>query len=163
MNVITVVVVGAVIVAGYFVFVKKKEAPVLGEIGLPAKTDAQTTTLVGIEIARTVRVLEDLNLSVKKSADVFDTPEFNNLKNFSIEIPKEEVGRENPFVPTAWKLKIKALEEAASKASAKGSGGQEASIIRQIQEQSPADEETAIIRTPSQGDLLGDFPPDDAS
>lgn len=163
-NIITGVVVLAVLVAGYFVFVKKEVATTLDDAGTPSvKTDAQTTVLVGIEISRTVKVLEELKQSVIDSAEFFNRPEFNNLEDFSVVVLKGEVGRENPFSPTAWKLKIKALEESASKASAKGSGGQEASIIRQIQEQLPTDEETDIVQTPAGNDLLGDFPPDDAS
>lgn len=163
-NIITGVVILAVLAAGYFVFVKKEGATTQSDTGAPlVKTDAQTTVLVGLEISRTVKVLEELNQSVIDSKKFFDRPEFNNLKDFSVVVPRGEVGRENPFAPTAWKLKIKALEESASKASAKGQGGQEASIIRQIQEQLPTDEETDIIQTPAEGDLLGDFPPDDAS
>lgn len=157
-NIVTGVVILAVLTAGYFVFVKKEDVATQSDISVPSvKTDAQTTVLVGLEISRTVKVLEELKQSVIDSKKFFDRPEFNNLEDFSVVVPKGEVGRKNPFAPTAWKLKIEALEESARNASANGSVGQKASIIRQIQEQSPTDEETAIIRTP----VPGDFPPDD--
>lgn len=163
-NIVTGVVILSVLVAGYFVFVKKEVATTQSDTGVPlVKTDAQTTVLVGLEISRTVKVLEELKQSVSDSAKFFNRPEFNNLKDFSVVVPKGEVGRENPFAPTAWKLKIKALEEVVSKGGAKEPNRQEASELLQIQPRTQVDVETTITQTPTQGDLLGDFPPDDAS
>ena len=71
-NIVTGGVIVAVLVVGYSVFVKK-DSVVSEDSGVQsAETDARTTALVGIEIARTMRVLEDLTISVKDSMAVFD-------------------------------------------------------------------------------------------
>ncbi len=158
-NIVTGGVIVAVLVVGYSVFVKK-DSVVSEDSGVQsAETDARTTALVGIEIARTMRVLEDLTISVKDSMAVFDDFAFENLTDFSAEIPKESVGRGNPFLPTEWKIKLKALEEAASKGSTKESVGQEASVIRQIQIQDLEEIQDTFTQT-SEQDLFGDIDPD---
>ena len=71
-NIVTGGVIVAVLVVGYSVFVKK-DSVVSEDSGVQsAETDARTTALVGIEIARTMRVLEDLTISVKDSHRIFD-------------------------------------------------------------------------------------------
>ncbi len=43
-------------------------------------------------------ILSDLK-TIKLDTKVFDDPVFKSLKNFSVELPKEEAGRVNPFAP----------------------------------------------------------------
>lgn len=108
-NIVTGVVVVGLLAVGYFVFVKKETL----DIGQVAATSliADETATIGTEINGTVRDLKNLELAVASSTIIFELPEFKNLEDFSVSIPPESVGRENPFVPTGWKLKLKALEE----------------------------------------------------
>lgn len=114
-NIFTGAVILGVIVAGYLVFVKK-DTTIINSVTSVAKIAEQTTS-IGMEIDATVRDLKDLSDAVAKSKVIFDLPAFQNLENFSVTIPKETVGRINPFVPTAWKLKMKAQEEEANERS----------------------------------------------
>ena len=112
-NTITAAVVVGVFVAGYFVFVKEDTDPTTKEI-VVARI-AEETTSIGAEIDYTVRILEDLDIAVASSRIIFDLPAFRNLQNFTVEIPAEAIGRVNPFVPTDWKLKMKAQEKNTAK------------------------------------------------
>lgn len=114
MNIITVTVVVALLVVGYFVFLKK---------GTPAISDtsialvAQETSSLGIDIDSTIRSLKNLSRAVESATIIFDLPAFKNLQDFSVKVPSEGVGRPNPFVPADWKLKLIEAE------GAKGAGG----------------------------------------
>lgn len=118
-NVITGAVVVGLIYAAYFVFTKSSSGPADTTVApeLSVAKIAEETAIVGVEIDRTVSSLKDLKRTVANSKVIFDLPAFQNLQDFSVAIPEEPLGRPNPFVPTEWKLKMKALEEAASKSA----------------------------------------------
>lgn len=122
MNIITGALVLGAVAVGYFVFVQKKaETTVAPEVVTPSVGIAQTVAVSG-EITRTKKELSDLKKAVAASVDVFSSPEFRSLQDFSLQIPEEPIGRENPFVPTDWKTQMVAAEAAAGKKAA-GSGG----------------------------------------
>lgn len=125
-NILTGGIILGVFVAGYFVFIKKDTA-VTSSVTSVARI-AEKTASIGTEIDYTVRDLKDLARAVASSTVIFDLPEFQNLENFSIDIPAETVGRDNPFVPTVWKLKMRALEESVNKSTASQSSTQSASV-----------------------------------
>lgn len=108
-NIVTAVIALGVLIVGYFVFLKK-ETPVADSI-VSAVTIAEETASIGAEIDETIRGLGDLERAVASATVIFDLPAFKNLQDFSVTIPTDVVGRQNPFVPTAWKLKMKTLEE----------------------------------------------------
>ena len=112
-NVITGGIIIGIIVVGYYVLVKKS-IPKLNEVNTVAQI-ANETAAIGSEIDKTVKDLKDLDRAVETSAIIFELPEFMNLENFSAAVPVETVGRKNPFVATEWKLKIKAVLDAAPK------------------------------------------------
>lgn len=112
-NIFTGVVVVGVFVAGYFVFFKKDSEIVTPTISVARV--AEQTAFISVEIDATVNDLRELSNAVAKSKVFFDLPAFSNLENFSVTVPKEEIGRENPFLPTAWKLKMKDLDSTIAK------------------------------------------------
>lgn len=103
MDVVTGIIVVAVLVIGYYVFVKKDT--VSQSIIESPTAAADQVVLVGSQIASTARSLKDLRSSVEKTAAVFSIPAFASLQDFSVEVLPEPIGRPNPFVPTDWKLK----------------------------------------------------------
>ena len=107
-NITTAAIAIGVLVVGYFVFLKK-ETPVVDSVPSIAAIVEETAS-IGAEIDETVSGLGDLERAVAGATIIFDMPAFKNLQNFSVEIPVEATGRPNPFVPTAWKLKMKTLE-----------------------------------------------------
>ncbi len=109
-NIVMLAAVGAVIIVGYFV-IKKDTVSLLVDEGT-AKTAAQTLA-AGFEIDRTMRELLDLKEAVADHIIIFVAKEFKDLINFSVTIFPENVGRTNPFTPTAWSLEMQALEESA--------------------------------------------------
>lgn len=122
-NILTAAVVVGVAVAGYFVFMKTDTTSITG-VAAPATSVAvvaEETTAIGNEIDSTVRNLGDLERAVASSKVIFDLPAFKNLEDFSVEIPGDTVGRVNPFVPTVWKIKMKALEASLLKKSSSAS------------------------------------------
>ncbi len=126
-NIFTGVVIVGVFVAGYFVFLKKEKEIVTPKISV-ARVVEQTAS-IGIEIDSTVRDLRELSDAVARSKVFFDLPSFGNLENFSVTVPDEEVGRENPFLPTVWKLKMKAMEESIAKNSSTQQNTQPVSVV----------------------------------
>ncbi len=144
-NITTGVIVIGVFVAGYIVFIKKDTA-VTGSVTSVARI-AERTMSIGTGIDYTVRDLRDLTRAVSSSTVIFDLPEFQNLENFSVEIPTETVGRDNPFVPTVWKIKMRALEEAVGKR-----------VVSQSSQQSASVSQTQTATAPqTPAGLLGDF------
>lgn len=125
-NIMTGVVIVGLLYAGYSVFTKGGESTATTTTtttDLSVAKIAEETAFVGVEIDRTVANLKDLDRAVASSKVIFDLPAFQNLQDFSVAIPEEPLGRTNPFVPTEWKLKMKALEEPASKSTTPSSGG----------------------------------------
>ncbi len=107
-NTTTVILITGVFIVGYFVFTKEESSlPIESEA---TKEKVAQVATISIEVARTVKELGELKRSVERSVEIFTLPSFEGLKDFSVEVPSETIGRENPFVPTVWKLKIKAFE-----------------------------------------------------
>ena len=125
-NIFTGAVVVGVFVVGYFVLFKK-ETEVVTSIQSVARIAEQTAS-IGVEIDATVKDLTELSDAISRSKVFFEWPAFSNLENFTVTVPSEEIGRVNPFLPTVWKLKMKALEEAASKSATQQRATQSASV-----------------------------------
>ena len=107
-NILTAAVVIGVIVAAYFVFIKK-DVPVISTVTSSVSSVAQIaeeTALMGSQIDTTVSDLNELAKAVESSNIIFELPAFKNLRDFSVAIPGESVGRDNPFVPTVWKINM---------------------------------------------------------
>lgn len=132
-NSATGLVVGGVLVAGYLVFVKKESETAVSRAVMSSEEVAVQTGSIGADIERAVRELEGLNRAVHESATVFGMAIFKRLKNLSIRVSAEAVGRENPFVPTD-KTKARVQPQATG-------------LVPQTS-------------SPTPGELLGDFPPD---
>lgn len=173
------VVVG-VLVAGYLVFVKKEPELVVSSVTISPEEVAVQTGSIGADIERAVRDLEDLNRAVQDSATVFGMATFKRLKDLSVRVSAEAVGRENPFVPAEWKVKMKVFEEATGKqvvqkvssqtVSKKQAETQSQPALAQPQPipdtpQAPSDTPQTLPAVPQTpplipGDSLGDFPLD---
>ena len=110
-NIVTVGLGLGVIVFGYFSFISK-DSVVKDSVAVVADIAVQTTS-IGADIDNTVRVLNDLSRAVALSTAIFELPTFKSLQNFTVPVSAEPVGRLNPFVPTEWKLKMRALEESS--------------------------------------------------
>lgn len=106
-NILTGIVVVGLLGAGYFVFFKGSGTP-LASVTVSSDTVLETVT-IGSEIDQTVRDLTALKQAVSVSKDIFSTPAFKNLKDFSASVPSEPIRRENPFLPTDWKVRLDAL------------------------------------------------------
>jgi len=107
-NIATVAIGLGVLIFGYFSFVSKDKV-VTDSVAIVAEI-AENTTSVGADIDNTVRTLDDLSRAVALSTVLFELPSFKSLQNFTVQVLSEKVGRENPFVPAEWKLKMKNLE-----------------------------------------------------
>ena len=119
LNIVTGVMVFGVVVSGYFVF-RGKQA-VTPSVGTTPTNEASLagsaaeTITIGADIEHTVNDIQELKNSIESSVTVFNLPAFKNLRDFSTTIPSEPVGRKNPFLPTDWSLKIKAVQDASRK------------------------------------------------
>lgn len=100
MNIVTGALVLIVVIVGYFVFVRNKE--VVSEIVAPSEVTDETI-MVGTEINKTFKDLDELKVAVEHTREMLDLPEFKTLNDFSVAIPVEKVGRVNPFIPASWK------------------------------------------------------------
>lgn len=150
-NIFTGAVIVGVFVAGYFVLVKK-DTEVVTSVASVARIAEQTAS-IGVEIDATLKDLRELTDAVSRSKVFFDMPEFRNLENFTVTVPREEIGRDNPFVPTVWKTKMKALEEAAGKSTATQASTQSASAS----ETQPSSAQAPATPASALEGLLGDF------
>lgn len=114
-NIFTGAVIVGVLIASYFVFLKPE---VVSDNSIASvAVIAEETTSIGVEIDATKKDLRDLSRAVASSSAIFKLPAFMNLKDFTVAIPEEPLGRVNPFLPTEWKLKMKAMEETTNKKS----------------------------------------------
>ncbi len=96
----------AVLATGYWVFVGKQGA-VFNRDGATTNINiAEQTIAEGSDLAHTIEILRDLNNTVLASAGIFKMPAFRELRDFSVKIPKEPQGRDNPFAQTEWKIKL---------------------------------------------------------
>lgn len=120
-NILTGSVIAGVLFTAYIVFLRNKE-PVISTVTSVAKI-AEETALIGSEIDSTVRDLGELSKSISNSVVILELPAFKNLRDFTAPIPYESVGRENPFVLTAWKEQANTLMGGGSDTSSVLSGG----------------------------------------
>lgn len=165
-NIVIAAVVLGVVVAGYFVF-RGKTTAVPGTGAESTVTTAESTATIGAEIARIVAILKTLNTSVEDSTAIFRLAEFRSLEDFSVKVPTEPVGvREDPFVPTGWKLNyIKIINEVSGKGTAVSSGGQATvqtnAPVATTTTTTPTTTTTATTatKTQTQGTFFGDFIP----
>lgn len=104
MNIGTGIVAVGVLVVGYWMFVKNQNTT--SPRGEETTKATEQTIVAGTDLARTIKELSDLNSAVLSSVGIFRTQSFRELKDFSVEIPEEPLGRDNPFVPTEWKTKL---------------------------------------------------------
>ncbi|OIP65287.1 MAG: hypothetical protein COV32_02590 [Candidatus Yonathbacteria bacterium CG10_big_fil_rev_8_21_14_0_10_43_136] len=125
-NIFTGAVIAGVFVAGYFVLFKK-DTEIVTSVQSVARI-AEQTAFIGVEIDATVKDLTDLSDAISRSKVFFDMPAFSNLENFSVSIPEEVVGRDNPFVQPEWKVKMKAQEIVVGKSATQQTSTQPAPV-----------------------------------
>lgn len=148
-----------ILIGGYVLFTKSGTAvpsDTVAVSGMNSGVNPQSTELVGADISRKIADLEALRASVEKSAGIFKGSAFKNLVDFSATVHAvqlEDVQRDNPFIVTDWKLKMKAKEDAAKKQAGQGDTTQAASVTVSEGNQSVS------IATPNKTttNLLGDF------
>lgn len=104
MNIGTWIIVLGVLALGYWMFARKQGSAPL-EVNDTANITKQTI-VEGTDLARTIRDLSDLNRAILSSVGIFNMQSFRELKDFSVDVPKESVGRDNPFLPTEWKIRL---------------------------------------------------------
>lgn len=109
-------------ILGYFIFLGGEDNKL--KQAITRAQDAATGEVVktGAEVANTITELRVLKSAVMETTQLFNSNAFSNLRDFSAPVPHEAIGRENPFVPTEWKLRAIAAEERARRA-ARGSAG----------------------------------------
>lgn len=127
MNIATGVLVLGAVTLGYFFFIKNKTETVAPEAAAPALGIAQTVA-ISSNISRTKTELGNLKKTVDSSVKVFTSVEFKSLQDFSVQVPEEPIGRDNPFTLTDWKIKMNADEAASTKISGSGGSGAKAGI-----------------------------------
>lgn len=125
-NIITGVVIVAVLATAYLMFFKKDSTEVANIT--EAVETAEETIIIGMQVSRTLRELDELGKAVSESVQIFKTRAFRELENFSTEVPKGEVGRDNPFEPTTWKERMNALESRTSQRTQTSAQAQPASV-----------------------------------
>lgn len=117
-NGLAVLVIAGVVVTGYLSFTGgSTEDTATYDVSIVGQV-AEETRLIGAEIDRTVSELRGLDSALDSSVAIFDLPAFMNLKDFSVSIFEEPVGRDNPFIPTLWKAQMKVIEGVEQKSSA---------------------------------------------
>lgn len=100
------------IIFAYFIFIEKGENSIKKVFTGSQNTSTEDTIVAGTEIAGIINELKELKSSIVGTSLIFNSPVFGSLKDFSVVVPEEAIGRENPFVPTSWKLKAIAEERA---------------------------------------------------
>ncbi len=105
-NITTGAVIVGVIIVGYFAFTKKDTIVISSDASVASV--AEKTAFIGVEIESSIFDLKELSGAIARSKIFFDLPEFKNLENFSVVVPSQTVGRDNPFVPAEWKVKMNA-------------------------------------------------------
>ena len=99
-NIATAALVIGVVVVGYVVFAKNKDMAV--EIATPNES-IDDTIMVGAEINKTFEDLDALKDAVEKARKMIGSTVFKTFKDFSVVVPAEKTGRENPFTPPIWR------------------------------------------------------------
>lgn len=86
------IIVAIIVIAGLFAyrffFVRVDEEAL-------TSTSSSANAEVGREVLETLETLETINLD----SSVFEREDFRNLKDFSVEIVPDPLGRRNPFAP----------------------------------------------------------------
>lgn len=110
----------SIFAVGYFVFIGKKQvAPTVVD---PSVEIAARTELISANIDITVIGMRELSKAVGESLVIFDKPVFQKLVDYSLLVPHETTGREDPFEQTTWKRQIKINEFEAAVARSRGLG-----------------------------------------
>lgn len=124
-DVLTGLVLLLVLVFGYLTFVSKEtsSAPGVTEVNTTPDVVAETIA-ISDSIAQTKEEIGDLARAVTEATQIFNSPDFVSLEDFSRVVPAETVGRDNPFLKTDWKLRLEALEQAAQKAASQTTASQ---------------------------------------
>ena len=112
-NITIVVVVAGVFFVAYTFFVKEKNISVDGSID--SANNENQALIVGTEISSTLKELRDLQLSITASKNIFGMSVFKSLHDFSVAIPKEDIKRENQFLPPVWKVELERRTNSSSK------------------------------------------------
>lgn len=154
-NVMTGVVIIGVLAAGYFVFTNQTQTTGGSSAPTSVSEIASETATIGTQIESTVSDLEDLTRAIASSTIIFSTPAFQNLQDFSVIVPSETVGRDNPFIPTDWKLKMSAPTNTAG-LPVQTRNSAASSVNVQAQTKSPTSVQSSATSSSS---LLGDFAP----
>lgn len=147
-NVVTGLIVVGVLYAGYRAFFAQPASDSgTTTATAPVSIDVTTeTVIIGAQISNTLRELENLKKSVADSTAFFTLNAFKNLSDSSVEVPSEIVGRSNPFEQTVWKMRLRALEDAALK------NGQTTNIT--IQTATASGGSKAVLSAPPSGSSL---------
>ena len=112
-NIAIVIAVAGIFFAAYMFFIKEKNISVYGGVALD--NNENQAILIGAEISNTLKELRDLQLSISASKNIFGMSVFKSLHDFSVTVPKEQVKRENPFLPPAWKVELERRMSSSSK------------------------------------------------
>ena len=107
-NIVTGMIILGFFGVGYWFFVKK-QGETNGEATTSVEERATQTIVAGTDMARTIKDLNELNVAIRNSRDFFDVQAFQSLQDFSVTIPEEPIGRENPFTLPDWKVAMDAL------------------------------------------------------
>lgn len=99
-NIATAALVIGVVAVGYIVLTKNKDVAV--EIITPSES-IDDTIMVGIEINKTFEDLGELKVAVGDARKMIGSPVFKTLKDFSVVVPAEKIGRGNPFTSPSWR------------------------------------------------------------
>lgn len=120
----------AVVVGGYFVFIKQDQASSSISNVTSVTNTASKTLLIGADIEATIRDLDNLKRAVESATMTFSSASFQNLQDFSVTIPVQAVGRTNPFLITSWKQAMIDLEKKSSTKTSTGITSQSATKVQ---------------------------------
>lgn len=105
----------------YFIFMQEGDNTVKQAFTRVKDVATGEAVVSGVQVANTITEIRELKNAVVSTTLLFESRAFTDLKDFSVPIPEEAVGRPNPFVPTAWKLRAITAEERARQANRAGS------------------------------------------
>ena len=84
----------------------KKDGKINQPVNSPSSEFQEQALLTSQQVARTYNEFDNLKRSVVNSVAVFSLPAFQELKDHSIEVYPEPIGRANPFSQTDWKARL---------------------------------------------------------
>lgn len=79
---------------GYTMFLKEEGG--LGLVTSTLSSDKNVEDILGAEITKSLNQISSINLD---GAVIFDNPIYKSLVDRTQDLPKEDVGRNNPFAP----------------------------------------------------------------